>query len=293
MPKNDSATIKVLKFFTPALLAMMLCALGIYELLPCVIASAVFASGIPSAAMASAATVWGTWALFGEAYGIYALMLWLAALILILMLVFQKPYRTMLVLCAMVISFAMLFFVILSSKDTGAKPFEEIVNSIVSSYLSLGKIPPYEAIYDLGLCFLIASGMFYAWLNLMITRIIANMSEHSFTIKHMARYELWQLSSNFNIGAIVITACIILLSLLPLSNSKLYVYAGAFIILLPLCVQGFCFISFLGEAGCLFVKSKLLTILIVIALFPLSLILLIVSGIIEQIFRFRQKALSE
>ena len=73
---------------------------------------------------------------------------------------------------------AMLFFVL--SSRYRRKALEEIVNSIVSSYLSLGKIPPYK-IYDLGLCFLIASP--YAWLNLMITRIIANMRS---TVYHKA-----------------------------------------------------------------------------------------------------------
>ncbi|NLB62018.1 MAG: hypothetical protein GX802_06365 [Clostridiales bacterium] len=292
MSKNDSATVKTIKFLLPSLIAFMLCVLGMYEFLPCVIASAVFTVGFASAAIASITMVAGTWAMFGEATGVYALLLWLVALNMVMMLRLRKPYRTTLVISAIIISFAILLFVLMKSKEAGVKPFEDIINSVVALYLALGYIPPYQEIYDLGLMFLMLAGMFYAWINLLFTRMFAIRSEQATTIKPMARYELWQLSSYFNIGAIVITVCIIALGLLRVNNATLYAYAGIFVIGLPLCVQGFSFLGFMGRTGCLLFRTKYMLIIAMLALFPLSLIILVILGTVEQIFRFRQKALN-
>lgn len=293
MSKNDSATVKTIKFLLPSLIASMLCVLGMYEFLPCVIASAVFATGFASAAVASVTMVGGAWYMFGEAAGVYALLLWLVALVMVIMLRLRKPYRTTLVLNALIISFAALLYLIMKSKEAGVKPFEDIINNVVAGYLAMGYTPPYQEIYDLGLVFLMLSGMFYAWVNLLFTRMYAIRSEHASMIKPMARYELWQLSSQFNIGAIVITISIVALGILRINNATLYAYAGIFAIGLPLCVQGFCFLGFMGRTGCLLFRTKYMLIIAMLALFPISLIILVVLGTVEQIFRFRQKALNQ
>lgn len=246
--------------------------------------------------LASAAIMVGvSYALFGTLAMYDALYVLLLAFLSAFALLRRYPYRS--VLTGLAIGIALNIFIrgILPALLAGEPAFSQLQQYLESLAVISGLSPAQAVSAELYLAYSIFLGLMFAGVSVVLiyklTKKVKSVKNPSETaLKPMAEFHMWMLSKNFSIGIIVWACASFIIAATEMNNSDAMLMAITVAMGTPLCVQGISFIWFMGKTGCMMVYSKWVLIITLILLYPASVFMLVITGLIDQFTHMRGRA---
>ena len=227
-----------------------------------------------------------------------------AALALGLMIYYKRPWRSTAAVTAGALFLGMYCVVCLPGVIAGTGPFSPIITMakdvgglLVKEFNALGAaeqakmveeiIGNYVAIVpDSLLATLLMTAMVWAGVSLIVVRSFLKKRRE---LRPMAPFREWRLSKSFVWGCIILIAGGFLLSALELGYAAAVYSCAEIIALLPLALQGLALCDFLWFFRRKTAAGRVIAIVLLILLLPMSVIFFGMLGLVDQFAKVRRK----
>ena len=225
-----------------------------------------------------------------------------AALALGLMIRYKRPWRETASVTAATMFLGMYCVVCLPGVLSGDGPYAPLINGLKevsevfsAEFISLGALDYAEALQetvsnyiaiipDSLLSSMLLTAMIWGGASLLVVRAIL---KKKCDIRPMAFFREWQLSKSFVIGCLILFAGGLILSLMELPYAAAVYSCAEIIAVVPLAVQGVCTFDFLWYFRRKNVVGRVIAILLLVFLLPISPMLFGVLGLLEQFMKLR------
>ncbi len=250
--------------------------------------------GIPYFLASAAIMVGMSYIMLGTSAMYDALYVLLLAFLSAFALLRRCPYRNVLVGLAIGIALSMFIREILPALLAGEPAFSQLQQQLEGVAVFSGLSPAQAVSAELYLAYSIFMGLVFAGVSVVLiyrfTKKVKSVKNPSETaLKPMAEFHMWMLSKNFSIGIVVWACASFIIAAAGMNNSDAMLMAITIAMGTPLFVQGISFLFFLGKTGCMMVYSKWILIITLILLYPVSVFMLVIIGLIEQFTHMRKR----
>lgn len=236
----------------------------------------------------------------------YTLALYIPASLIIGGIIRKKlPWRTAVAMSALTMGLALYLYLCLPSMLAGKNPFEESgqtlqesVTYLVQQYdasaassaeTSLAATEQFAAMIkeltpQIIMYFVCGFAMFFSLIDVIVARALCKKMK--LELRPMTHFALWQLSKQYNYVSLAAIAGVVAVMVVGLSNEDAVFAAAACVVLMPLMLDGVCYIEFAvrmhaGKRG----LRRALFYIFAVLLMPYSLIFM---GLMDRIMRIRK-----